>query len=248
MCKKEKESLRINKNGDVLYYGIDEGFKYVLDKIPGGIFLKTLFYGKSELNNKRVLEFCTKFKEEIAKLLGRELHANDFNSENLLDVFDIAIQKVKHTSSEFKREKLKDIVVRQFLKPDLNNELVIKYIQLIDELSEMQILLMVKSSESRYPMTIPVFIDSIKSKEDSIEECLRLYNPSDIEFYLNDLISKGLIIEWEVDGGKTPEVAQGLVGAYGKVRIKYLKFSNSDLIYIPSDVGNKFLEYITNPS
>jgi hypothetical protein len=169
MNENHKENLRINKAGDNVYFIADELFKLMLTSLPGGNIADSVLNFHGNLKKKRAMDFSESLKSTLESFVGREFHANDFGTEDFLDVFEAAYQKVLRTSSEFKREKYKDIVINRLVKPDLSNELVLRYINLIDELSEIQILIMTMSTLGQ--LSAPRFIELIKKDSDTIEDC-----------------------------------------------------------------------------
>src|SRR5690606_11994803 len=98
----------------------------------------------------------------------------------------------------FKLEKYKDILVRQIIQPETKDLLFLRYVQLIEELNEVQIILMAEVIKNNFPLDVSGFVEKIKLPSDSIDDLITKYPPEDIDFYLTDLISRGLMREQEV--------------------------------------------------
>lgn len=216
----------------------------VFSFIPAGPILDGLLNYRNKLKQKRAIDFSEKTKKVLEEISGKELHAANFETEDFIDVMEAVYAKVVNTRSIHKIEKYRNILVNQIIEPETAADLSLKYVQFIDELSELQILLLTKSMYL-YPMTILSFFESVISQDNISKDLSQLYKPSEIEFHLNDLISKGLLQEKETDKRTVMyQVPYEIYNTYKKFRNMNRQLSNSELVYVPTEITISFLKFI----
>lgn len=174
--------------------------------IPGGHAAEAFLNYRDDLKTKRVLNFLEGFSlalQEIAE--EKEIDMSVFTGEDFVDVFDCIIAKIQITKSELKINRFKRILLRQAVS--INDDFLInRYIQFIEDLSDIQIIILDKLIEFNKPMPVN-FIELIQNKNENITvnklhksidiqvgKSLINIPIMDIDFYVNDLISRGLII------------------------------------------------------
>lgn len=217
--------------------------KTVFSFIPAGPIFDSFWNYRANLKQKRVIDFSESVKNALEEIGGNELHSSNFETEDFVDIMEAVYMRVMNTRSAYKLERFRNILVNQIIEPKTEIDLSLKYIQLIDELSEFQILLLAKS-KVLYPMSILSFIESIISRDNLNKDLSQLYKPSEIEFHLNDLISKGLLQEIEIDKRTFPQVPDEIYNTYKKFRSTNRQFSNTELVYIPTEIARSLLEFI----
>lgn len=239
--KEQEESLQINKNGDVIYHTADEFFKAALSFIPGGIIVDSFLNFQSNLKRKRVLDFSERFKIILDNFIGRELHANDFNNEDFVDILDSIYIQVQNTKSAYKLEQLQNILLNHIVHPN-DTELTLKFIKVISDLNDIQILVLKKLKESNQVSISNIFRTItdpliLWPKEEhgiidlNVGGFIHQYKKSELQFFSSQLVSLGLVIETfhtEIEQGQNGGVARSLfrISPTGRIFIEFIENYN----------------------
>lgn len=175
--------------------------KVFLGFLPGGHAAEIFLNYSSELKNQRVLRFIESFSKAIEENFPHlSITIDDFTTEDFVDVFDAVIQKVRNTKSIDKQERFKKILLGYFQQSEFD-ELIYKYLELIDRLTEIQLLVLRyyahPLSKFNKQLSTSSFMDkinvgnnkmTIKTAEFSFE-----VEKSSFNFYVNDLVAMGLL-------------------------------------------------------
>lgn len=230
---------------------------YVLGKIPIGDELNLLFNFRSNLRKARLIRFFESFRNELENFHGRPLSVDEISTEEFLDVMENVMNKVQITQSLYKVERFRNILLKQAVKP-IENQLAIKYIQVIDELTDIQM----------------IILDTIEEENTSIRDYYHIikliwlnYNPNlklseynhqdftienygsellisskEVRFYLTDLISKGLVVNKAVDELTIPNMKFNSWpnSSNHEVKVKRVKKE----LYFISDFTKNMLEFL----
>lgn len=191
---------------------VEDAFKeiqtYLIGKLPIGDELNILFNARSNIRKERLLRFFESFRNELQKFHGKPLSADEITSEEFLDILEAIMLKIQSTQSLYKVERFRNILLKQAVLP-VENQLALKYVQVVDELTDVQMLMLDVISVARF---------SVKNYSDIVAMIWMKYNPNvdssefkyedfyiehyglsllisfkEVCFYLADLISKGLI-------------------------------------------------------
>lgn len=174
----------------------------ILGFIPGG-HLNEFQNFHSNLIQKRLLHFCERLKNSLEAIIGIELTSGNFNNETFSDIVEIVFNKVKNTRSEYKLEQFKNILLNQILEPKNENPLFLKYIQLLDQLDDVQIVIL-NDFRFWHPSSVISIVVAYEGDEGkklnenhilcSISEKVgRNVTISEVEYYTNELVSLGLV-------------------------------------------------------
>lgn len=135
------DNLSKDKAGEVAIFTSETLQKMVLGFMFGGHLIEGVLNFRSNLKQKRILDFAERFKHVLEENLGRELDAKDFENEDFIDVFEVVIDKVQKTRSEYKLERFRNILAKQIIDPSPNRE-VESYVKLLDELGDVEIIML----------------------------------------------------------------------------------------------------------
>lgn len=204
--KKQEESLQINKNGDVIYHTADEFFKAVLSFIPLGIIADSFLNFQGNLKRRRVIEFSESLKKVLESLGGRELHANDFNNEDFVDIMESVYKRVQNTKSDYKLERFKNILTQQIIQRPNDYELTLKYVSLVSTLADIQIVILNKMrthssgvfSDMRTAIIPGATLKETRDNEEviiDVDDYKGSFIKADLMLYCKELVSFGLVNE-----------------------------------------------------
>ncbi|NGF75751.1 hypothetical protein G5B10_07660 [Fluviicola sp. SGL-29] len=257
------KNLQINKNGDIVYHTADEFLRMALSFIPygGGNVIDAFLNFQGNLKRRRVIEFSESLKNSLEKIADRELHANDFNSEDFVDIMESVYKQVQSTKSKYKLEKFKNILINQIISKPEDYQLTLKYIELVAGLSDIEMIILnfinegrIKSDTIYYTMRdicnklaenerseheINVSGIHISVRMSDVELQLSVY---DIEFYVLELIKKGLIFRRELMINR-PQ----LLSTWGEDFIfqsePVIMHTGNDIAYLLSGFGHYFIHF-----
>lgn len=229
------------KNSDKkeeLFHFADLAKKYTIQKLPGFSLLEDLINFKSEVNKKRVYKFMEDLYERIRLEFGDDFNFEDLNNESFSDLLELILNKVKNTKSEFKKDRFQDILLLQ-IKTISENYLFAKFVDLLDKLNEIQIVLLQQMASSEqftfgvglhkgYTIIDGFLIEnSTNTKMNEFILSLKEYalkkKNDEIELYMLEMASFGLIKTF-------PQETQ--LGRSGSPK------------YVVTDICQKFLSFI----
>lgn len=213
--------------------------KYILQNIPiYGPIIHDILNFRSDVKAKRALSFMDSFILKVKSEFGEHFNFEDLKNESFSDLLDQILRKVENTNSEFKKDRYRDILL---LKTRINTDhlLFMKFVDLLDKVNEIQIILiqeLAQNEQFAYGVglhkgytIIESYVYSCKNKVTVLNESLSGYTTKDkngeIEFYLLELVSLGLIKE-------IPQKTQ-------------LGGTNAPK-YVVTDICRKFLSFIIN--
>lgn len=188
---------------------------YYVDKLTGvvpfGDELNLILNARSNIRKERVIRFFEKFRDEMQRVYGKPLDQDDITSEEFIDVMEAIMLKVQSTQSLYKVDRFRNMLVKQVVDP-IDNQLTLKYIDMVGDLTDVQ-LIMLKAVSNKH---------SFRDHWELITTIWKNYNPNsdirtfnhqepdfninfgeteisiikkEIQFYLVDLIIKGLIVD-----------------------------------------------------
>ena len=210
--------------------------KHSLQFLPGLSLLDDLINFKTDLNKKRVSSFMENFYERIRSEFGADFNFKNLETEGFSDLFQLVLQKVENTKSEFKKERYRDILL---LKVKINSDhlLFMKFVELLDKVNEVQIILIKEMAENdRFALGVGLhkgytimeaylsrYTNEVNVTGKSLNSYATKDNNGEIEFYLLELVSLGLI----------KEIPQ-----------KITHSGTSSPKYVVTDICRKFLTFI----
>lgn len=177
--------------------------KIALDGVPGGGIIKAICDFGPELRMKRSLEFLDSFQKLLEEKLGRNFYAHEIQNEDFHDLFYIVISKVQTTKSLKKKERFRNILFKQVIKP-IDGELAIKYTQIMDDLDDAQFCILSDfkewEGEAKITSIIRAYLgdEGLKYDGNYIIEGLsnrigKEVTIAETEYYMNRLVNLGLV-------------------------------------------------------
>ncbi|WP_343785282.1 hypothetical protein [Wandonia haliotis] len=147
-----------------------------------------------------MLEFDASVKEALEEISERELHSANFETEDFVDLMELVYIKVMSTRSAYKLERFRNILVNQIVEPNQENNMSLKFVHLVEQLDDVQII-MLHDFLNHEGKEIPSLGALYSDGEDSPNQIhqfisIKVNRPvtlSELEFYLNELLSIGLI-------------------------------------------------------
>lgn len=249
------KDLNKSKNEDVVLHSIEEINKLALSFIPAGAIFDSFWGYRTRLKQKRILDFSESVKKVLEQFANRELHGNDFESEDFVDIMESVYSKVIATKSIQKLERFRNILARQVLFKPVENQTTLIFINLIENLSDIQLMILDWLDKNQFSTLgkIHSYLEDrgivILSENESEFEIL--YNDStlhitDFIVYIKDLISRGLIDEFEVDLKvvTTNDLQKAFSEYYKKIDAGKLTLSNTKIVHKISPYGKRFLNNI----
>lgn len=236
------KDLKSKKAQDVILHSFDEFQKLALSFIPGGVVFDIILNFRSNLKQKRTIAFSESVKTSLEAISGKELHSDNFTNEDFIDIMESIMIKVQSTKSAYKLERYRNILINQIIQKPANNELIIKFIQLVEELSEVQLMVLAIIQKYRHKPTIRNIHEDLSSFTQNDLEI----NPDDFQFYMRELISLGFIEQFEVDSplrssGSLPPAWKDV---YTKLNDNELEFNNSKIVYGISKMTEKLNQFV----
>lgn len=184
--------------------------------IPGGTYLKGILNFRQDLKQNRAIHFLESFINGLSEIKGKsnEEILETCKTEDFIDVFDAVIDKVQQTKSEQKAKRFSDLLLKQIIDP-LPDYFMIKIIEILHRLNDVQIHMLLKlnerrSSRSKFsPAFYYLFGESDNNERDIFHVSLtpdvivKVYE-RELELYLKDLVSLGLVNHWMDTKLKSP--------------------------------------------
>lgn len=240
---------KIEKREEKLDHFMDSMNKVLFGFLPGGNAAEVFLNYRNDLKTKRALTFIENFSLALSEIYAEnEISVEDFTNEDFVDVFDAIISKIQHTKSEIKLARFQSILLNQCLAPE-KDYLISKYISLIDELNEIQIMMLDKIAVDVFAKTIsniplyfqpknhdhklyPPHVTIIEITGERIE-----IEKSELEFLFTELVSKGLINHTQKE--RKASTTQFIARSFDKS-------PQIDQTYKVTNFGLKFLEILKN--
>ncbi len=213
----------------------------VFSYIPAGPVFDAFWNYRSKLKQKRVLDFSESVKKALEQIEGSEIDTENFQSDDFIDLMELVYSKVMTTRSSYKLERFRNILVKQIVKPLEQPPLFNKYINLLDQLDDIQIIMLrdIRPVESKkIDSFIVAFmgIEGPKQPDSHIVdrfqfETGRLLTKGELEFFGNELISLGLVrnhssITTNLGGSSTNYKIQ--ISPFGKEFLDFIAFQDLD--------------------
>ena len=174
----------------------------VFSFIPAGPILESFWSYRNNLKQKRVLDFSKSVKTALEEIGEKEIHASNFQTEDFVDLIELVYSKVMNTRSAYKLERFKNILVNKIVEPN-KEALFKKYVNLLDQLEDVQILIL---SDFRHWKGNPIRSVIIAyegeigaaHQDDTIIESVtkragRDVDKAEVEYYTNELVNLGLV-------------------------------------------------------
>jgi effector-binding domain-containing protein len=172
--------------------------------IPGATFLQDILNYRQNLKQKRIIHFLDSFINGLGDIQGKsnEEVLETCKTEEFVDVFDSIITKVHHTSSEQKARRFSSLLKNQVIDP-LPDYYILKVVDILDRLNDIQMVMILKLKDHPYGIKKSNSLFTFMGKEVdqdyntvlveiSSNNTVRV-SKSDLELYLRDLTSQGLV-------------------------------------------------------
>lgn len=239
--------------------------KTVFSFIPAGPIFDSFWNYRANLKQKRVIDFSESVKNVLEEIGGNEFHSSNFETEDFVDIMEAVYMKVMNTQSLYKLERFRNILVNQIIDKPLDYQLTLKYVELVSSLSDIEMLILgfikeLYDYKGFYTMKdICNKLAEYEREEDEIvinnnEIHVRIANsemkitPFDIEFYVGELINKGLIYRREL----MVEIRPKLISKWGKgfhfstEPTTILSGETVCIVYPITGFGHSFIDFIKN--
>ena len=223
---------------DNMNYVSDLTRKYILQLFPGGGIVEDLLNYEAEQKTKRTVDFVDDLIKKILAEYGDDFTLEDLKNESFSDILNRVLQNIQNTTSDFKKNRFRDILLLKF-KTKSEDLMFVKFVDLLDKVNEIQIVLlkeMAQNEDFLYGVgahkgteIIEAFIKKYgeKAKKGNFDKTLKAYTSqekkSELEFYMLELASFGLI---------KPIPKKNQLGSQGSSH------------YIATEIGIKFLSFI----
>lgn len=213
--------------------------------IPGGQVIDGFLNYRSNLKRQRLQNFSEDVQRVFENELDFDLSTYNFETEDFVDVLESILLKVTQTKSELKLIKFRNILAKQIVSP-IDNLVVNNYVRLVSELNEIELVLL-----NRIPKLDKRFSNGISEKHllhfiteidinkanDALNHGFTIkiglqdvfVNGRDLSFYINNLVSKGLLDRMQTGTKRIGDIS----GKNGLERQ-----------YLVTDAGIDFLQFI----
>ena len=215
-------------------------YKSILGFIPGGHVVDGLADFRSSVQQERLNKFSEYLRNGFEDVTGKVFEPESLKSIQFIDAFDCIIRKVAATSSEEKLKRYRNVLLKVMYEKN-ESEMFFKYLGLIDEISETQILILsaLSANGQLNESDIMRYLSNPEQWHDYLLNLLEkseftLYNgqtisTSEVTFFIHELKSKGII---SVVPEPPRQVQHGTVPTQPKE------------IYQTSPIGKGFLNFI----
>ncbi|NGF75760.1 hypothetical protein G5B10_07705 [Fluviicola sp. SGL-29] len=198
-----------------------------LDEIPGGAIIKTLWNYNSEIQTSRSLKFLGDFQQILEEKLGRNFYDYELQNEDFHDLFYRIMSEVQKTNSQEKLKHFRNVLLNQVIEPPKDNTLTFKYVNLINTLADIQIIILNKMwtdssgifSDMRAAIIPYPILQETRENEKiivDIDGYIKEFTKADLTFYCKELVSVGLVNE-----SLKPTRANGAGGSSKRYSISY---------------------------
>ena len=225
------------KAGEVALHAAEAFQKLVLGFMPGGHAIEQFLDFRNSLKQKRVLNFSESMRLAMSDIKGIE--PDVFTTEEFVDVFELIINRVQNTNSEFKLRRFRNILLKQIVQP-VELFTTLQFVEIVNQMDDIHLLILDKIKahpglpqlKDFYVLFIDKKLQWTENASPNIEIKLAgnktMIEKSEIRFYGNQLVSMGLI-----KTGYTTSKGKGI----GSITSTYEYFEISE-------IGKKFLEFI----
>jgi hypothetical protein len=215
-------------------------FKSILGFIPGGHIVDELASFRSSVQQERLNKFSEYLRNGFEDITGKVFEPESLKSIQFIDAFESIMKKVASTSSEEKLKRYRNVLLKVMYQKT-ESEMFFKYLGLIDEISETQILILraLSANASLSESDIMRYLSNPEKWHDYLLNLLEkneftLYNgqtisTSEVTFFIYELKSKGII-------SLVPEPPRQV--QYGATPAQPKE------IYKTSPIGKEFLDFI----
>ncbi|MCW3084242.1 MAG: hypothetical protein JWP12_1608 [Bacteroidetes bacterium] len=188
-----------------------EGFKILYNSIigfiPGGHISVELAQYRGRIQQERLNKFSVFLKEGFEKTTGKQFDPENLKTEDFTDSFETIIRKVVQTKSEEKLKRYRNVLLRQMLERG-EHEMFSKFVALIDEVSDIEILILSAIMTFSKPDNFIEIIRQLENplgdtdyhaiprsvkQEDIVIPNSITFSRDELKFYILDLKSKGLV-------------------------------------------------------
>ncbi len=199
------------KQEDIKFHNAEEVRRLVFAMIPGGPIVDGISGYAARLHQSRAIDFADKLKEIMEEHYGGKISATSFKDEDFIEVMESVFSKVTKVKSEFKRDRFRNLLARQLNEPD-DSQKTLKIVQLLNDLTDVQIILLdLIKGDHPYERSYNFRSELERFNQMMGEEPyrhtgrieLKIGSSSitvvdkEIDFYVNDLVVKGLILKNE---------------------------------------------------
>lgn len=250
-----------DKAGEVAAHTFDELQRIILSFIPGGAIIDGFLGYWSRLKQKRAIDFSEGLKKILEERAGKELTSADFENEDFVDIMESTYHEVICTQSLYKVERFRNILFKQIISP-IDNQLTLKYINMTGELTDVQLLVLKTfSTKDSFRDYWDILIDIWKtyipgaSKESfdhknadftiNLSKTEIVITKSEIQFYLADLINKGLVVDNTQEELSIPNMKFNQWPDSSGKRVAVSKKKKEQ--YSITEIGKKLIAFIETP-
>lgn len=184
-------------------------YKGILGFVPGGHILDEMLEYRANVQRDRLSKFSEFLKNGFEDCTGKSFEPENLKSENFIDAFEVIIRKVASTSSEEKLKRYRNVLLRIMFEKN-ESEIFFKYVNLIEEVSETQVLILsgLHTNERFNEDTIKLFLinpemyndetNTTLPESDNIQRGFKMFNgqvilDSELDLFIHDLKSRGII-------------------------------------------------------
>lgn len=177
----------------------------VLGFLPGGHIVTEIVEYRAKVQQERLNKFSDFLKKGFETCTDKSFDPETLKTEEFLDAFEAIIRKVASTSSEQKLKRYRNVLLRTMYEKN-DSELFFKYLALIDEISETQILILSTLGHGGGGIEESEMMRQLSNPDDFADYAKNLLQLSlftlangqkikttEIDFFIHDLESKGII-------------------------------------------------------
>ncbi len=215
-------------------------YKSIIGFIPGNHILNELLDYRANVQQNRLNKFSEFLKNSFEDVTGKSFDPEHLKSEHFIDVFETIVRKVASTGNEEKLKRYRNVLLRTMFEKN-DSEIFFKYVDMIDSVSETQVLIL-SAMSSQKTFSNDAVIMYLNSPTKFLKE--ELFTPeideagifmfngqkllfSELALFLDDLERKGLMYV-----NKNPASRSMITGLYKAVN------------YNISPIGKGFIEFI----
>lgn len=178
--------------------------KSILGFIPGGHIIDELADFRANVQQDRLNKFSEYLKNGFEDITGKIFEPENLKSIQFIDAFESIMKKVVSTSSEEKLKRYRNVLLRVMYEKT-ESEMFFKYLGLIDEISETQILILSALSINGQlnESDIMRYLSNPEKRHDYLLNLLekneftlftgQTISTSEVTFFIHELKSKGII-------------------------------------------------------
>ena len=171
--------------------------------IPAGPLLESFISYRSTLKQKRIIEFSESVKNALEDIGAKELDTSNLQTEDFVDLMELVFNKVINTRSAYKLERFRNILVNKIIDADKEDSLFKKYVNLLDQLEDIQILILddFKNWKGNPIRSIIIAYEGDVGAAAQDEKIIKRISSkagmditkAEVEYYTNDLVNLGLV-------------------------------------------------------